>query len=702
MLSQLPNSDAPKQAAIALGRPTRLGLCRPVTRCRGLSASRRARGWSARAWGTAIATILAAALAAALLPVSPVGAVTNLSEIDVTRYGGADRYATSLRVAQAVAANAGGRLDWVVIVPGDSWTDAVVAAPIAGALGAPVLASPSGELRTDAVDFLKRTGVSNAVVVGADSDTDGVGPTVVTALESLGISTERITRADQYATGIVAARRVGKPGSMGALGRTAVIANGEVFADALVAGAFAARGSHPILLNPRASLHGGVASYLTSADIEHVVLMGGPGALHQDVEDALSAMGLKVTRVAGATRYDTATEAAKLIIRRYDPTCFTDRRVGLARARVPFDSFSAAPLLARLCTPLLLANPDQIPAATAEYLHQARTEIGSFTGDKLAVHVFGGNAAVSSTAIDNYLASGTTTGVECDLEVGSEPRAIIDDVDAILPVWSPDCRRFAYEHNREIWTADVDGSNRVKLTRGSFPAWSPDGMRIAFARFTGQELYREVVAHLHVINSDGTGEVQLTNSISQDYAPRWSPDGRRILFRRIDLWEEPEEFFAKRHLAIIDADGRNEVNLETRAFFERAHHWTHDGELISIRDGGGVATVRDDGSDWRPVWAVTLSRVKFNEYAWSPDGCRIALIVNKTSLGNGQYESSIKVLNLETDEVTTVVRYTGNIFQAFDISAPQWSPDGRFIAYHVHDGKVVPQRPLVVARIPPA
>ena len=698
MLSLYPSSEVSKEPTIALDRPTRFGMCRVMPKCRWQRACWRVCGWSARASGAAITTILAAAL----LPVSPAGAVTNLSDIEVTRYGGADRYATSLRVAEAVAADAGGRLDWVVIVPGDSWTDAVVAAPVAGALGAPVLATPSGELRDDAAHFLRRTGVSKAVIIGADSATDGVGPTVVTGLEELGISVERITRPDQYATSVAVARRLGTPGDMQGLGRTAIVANGRVFADALVAGAIAARGSHPILLTKAEIFRRDVARYLTENNVEHVVLMGGEVALHQVIEDDIAALGIKVTRLAGTTRYQTAAEAAKFTVRRFNLTCFTDRRAGLARGHVPFDAFSAAPLLARLCTPLLLAEPDRIPAATAEFLHRARTDIGSFTGNKLAVHVFGGNAAISDTAIDSYRASGTTAGVECDLDVGSEPKAVIDDVDAILPVWSPDCRRFAYEHNREIWTADIDGGNRAKLADGSFPAWSPDGTRIAFARFTGQELYRELVAHLHVINSDGTGEVQLTDAVSQDYAPRWSPDGRRILFRRVELWEEPEEFFAKSHLAIIDADGSNEVNLETRAFFERAHYWTHDGEHISISDGGGVATVRDDGSDWRPVWAVTLSRVEFNEYAWSPDGCRIALLLNRASLGDGQFESSIKVLNLETDEVTTVVRYTGNVFQAFEIIAPQWSPDGRFIAYYLHDGKVVPQRPLVVARIPPA
>ena len=642
-----------------------------------------------------------------MLPAAPASAVSNLSEVEVTRYGGADRYATSLRIAQAFADGAGGRLEQVVLVSGQQWTDAVVAAPLAGALEAPVLTTPSSELRSDAAAFLRRTGVSDALIVGADSDTDGVGPSVVTELEALGISVERVTRPDQYATSVAAARRLGTPGDMNGHGRTAIVASGRVFADALVAGPFAARGRHPILLTKPSIFRRDVARYLTETDVEHVILMGGTSAMPEIIEDSITELGIEVTRLAGTTRYDTAVAAADLVVRRYGLTCFTERRAGLARGQVPFDAFSAAPLLARLCTPLLLADPDSVPVPTAGYLHQARTDIGSFTGDKLDVHVFGGNAAVSDTAIDDYLTGDAAVGVQCDLDVGSEPRTIIDDVDVILPVWSPDCRRFAYESNRVIWIADVDGSNRVELTRGTFPAWSPDGTRIAFARFTGRALYSNVIAHLHVINADGSGEGQLTDSISQDYAPRWSPDGRRILFRRIDLWEEPEEFFAKRHLAIVNADGTNETNLDTEAFFERNHYWTHDGERISIGSGGGVATVRDDGSDWKPVWPVTLSDIGFSGYAWSPDGCRIAL-VSRVVHEDGQdesytYESYIKVLNLENSDVITAVSYSGtNVFNVPEIFAPQWSPDGRFIAYSLHDGKVTPRRPLVVVRIPPA
>ena len=98
------------------------------------------------------------------LPVAGVGAAEGDdgaagTDVSVTRYGGADRYETSLQVAEAVAADAGGSLEWVVLVSGRRWTDAVVAAPVAGALGAPVLMTPPDELRADALAFLERAGI---------------------------------------------------------------------------------------------------------------------------------------------------------------------------------------------------------------------------------------------------------------------------------------------------------------------------------------------------------------------------------------------------------------------------------------------------------------------------------------------------------------------------------------------------------------
>ena len=210
------------------------------------------------------AVVLAALVAfggVLVVPATAAGAAeSDGSDVSVTRYGGADRYETSLQIAEAVATDAGGSLEWVVLVSGRRWTDAVVAAPVAGALGAPVLMTPPDELRADALKFLQRARVSKALVVGPDSSGGthgpgrGVGVGVLNALDEAGITAERVVGDDLYGTGVAAASRV-TPGVMGDLGRTAVIASGEVFADALVAGPFAARGIHPVLLSPPSELH---------------------------------------------------------------------------------------------------------------------------------------------------------------------------------------------------------------------------------------------------------------------------------------------------------------------------------------------------------------------------------------------------------------------------------------------------------------
>ncbi len=200
---------------------------------------------------------------------------------------------------------------------------------------------------------------------------------------------------------------------MSGLGRTAVVPSGEVFADALVAGPFSARGSHPVPLTPPDRLHPEVIFYLSRASVDHVVLMGGTAALSAGVEDALTGLGVTVTRLAGATRYDTAIRAAELVQGRFSDDladdCFGREHIGLARARVPFDSFSAGPLLARLCAPLLLADPQAVPAETAAFLDSARTAAG---GDGIELTAFGGNAAVSTRHCLSISARGSSRSTQ--------------------------------------------------------------------------------------------------------------------------------------------------------------------------------------------------------------------------------------------------------------------------------------------------
>jgi len=95
------------------------------------------------------------------------------------------------------------------------------------------------------------------------------------------------------------------------------------------------------------------------------------------------------------------------------------------------------------------------------------------------------------------------------------------------PSWSPDGSRLAFYHQRDVFTAQADGSDRQLIARGAFdPAWSPDGNRIAYVRFD------RAGGSVVVANTDGTEAHALTSSPRQESEPAWSPDGRRLAFVR--------------------------------------------------------------------------------------------------------------------------------------------------------------------------
>ncbi len=156
--------------------------------------------------------------------------------------------------------------------------------------------------------------------------------------------------------------------------RTALIARGDVFADALAAAPLASKLGGPILLSGGDRLPLTTIEELQRLGTRQVVLLGGESALGPQVETDAGKMGLDVRRVGGIDRFDTAARIAA--------------EVGGSDVFVAGnwpDAIAASALAARIGAPILLTDPNQLPGPTADALRARPGVTATITGGTAVV-----------------------------------------------------------------------------------------------------------------------------------------------------------------------------------------------------------------------------------------------------------------------------------------------------------------------------
>ncbi|HUR49470.1 MAG TPA: cell wall-binding repeat-containing protein, partial [Acidimicrobiales bacterium] len=186
----------------------------------------------------------------------------------------------------------------------------------------------------------------------SDGTSDGAAPADA--------SITRVEGADRIATAVAASRLAFAPGDAGA----AVIARADQFADGLAGTSLAVSHSAPTLLTAGSALDPRVAQELRRALPAggQVFLLGGPAALAPQLDAELQSMGYRVSRLAGADRFETSVRIAAAQPR--------PQSILLATGQNYADALAAGAAAVQADGLVLLTDGDTVPPAVGDYLSQ--------------------------------------------------------------------------------------------------------------------------------------------------------------------------------------------------------------------------------------------------------------------------------------------------------------------------------------------
>ncbi len=237
----------------------------------------------------------------------------------------------------------------------------------------------------------------------------------------------------------------------------------------------------------------------------------------------------------------------------------------------------------------------------------------------------------------------------------------------------------------EIAMINIDGTGQHRLTRNShfdnYPAWSPDGTRIAFvvSRSMGGSYYRDL-ARLYLMSVDRSdpprivaiGAVGLKRIAL--YPPVWSPDGEFLTF----MVYEGEYYPYRPALHTMRVGWGNWVRIGETTVLPT---WSPDSERLAFamsdEEGAAIYTVRPDGTDLRQVWSIGAdgTHPPITQVSWSPDGSEI-LVVSGWLWAIRPDGSGFRVLGSSNPPIR--------------LDRASWSSDGSRIAAYGAHGWAIP------------
>jgi TolB protein len=174
-----------------------------------------------------------------------------------------------------------------------------------------------------------------------------------------------------------------------------------------------------------------------------------------------------------------------------------------------------------------------------------------------------------------------------------------------------------FDRQSRLFVVRPDGTGEREITSPDFaspnlPSLSPDGTKVAYSAYLLTQGDNGPGSEIYVTPTEGSGPpIGVSNNPGDDWWPVWSPDGTRIAF----VSSAPGDGFVPGGLHVVNADGTGQINL-TPVDYVMDPAWSPEGTRIAYTgevdnhvhvfvansDGSGRTDITPDSDSYLPTW----------------------------------------------------------------------------------------------------